>query len=222
MNKNPLISIIMPIYNTERYLSESVESVLNQTYSPIELICVNDSSTDNSLNILKSYKEIIIVNNDKNLGAGVSRNKGIEAARGEFIAFIDADDIWLKEKLAAQMKQFQLNPDLDISFTYMKCFISPELSEETKKLRYCPPSPMPGNCAGTMLIKKDSLKKAGGFEARWKVAEFLSWFNNAREHGLIVKILNEVFMHRRIHDANTGITQRSSRMEYLKIARELL
>lgn len=91
----PKISVIIPVYNTERYLSECLESVISQTLADIEIICVNDSSTDSSLQILQDYAQKdkrIIVLTQKNKGAGAARNLGLKNAKGEFVAFMDSDD----------------------------------------------------------------------------------------------------------------------------------
>lgn len=93
----PCISVIIPVYNAEKYLRECLDSVCDQTFQEIEIICVNDGSTDKSLEILTEYKEKdnrIQIVNQSNAGAGAARNKGIEIAQGEYLAFIDADDFW--------------------------------------------------------------------------------------------------------------------------------
>lgn len=92
---NKLISVIVPIYNAEKYLEECIESILSQTYKNIELILINDGSTDNSLQICKKYKNIdsrIIIINKNNSGVSDTRNKGIDIAKGEYIGFVDSDD----------------------------------------------------------------------------------------------------------------------------------
>ena len=95
MTKGPKISVIIPVYNTESYLSRCLDSVLSNTYENLEVICVNDGSTDNSINILDNYKfsdERVIVINQKNSGVSAARNAGLNVATGEYIAFIDSDD----------------------------------------------------------------------------------------------------------------------------------
>ena len=90
------ISIIIPVYNTEKYLKRCLESVCNQTLKDIEIICINDASSDNSIAILKEFEKkdnrIKVINLDKNEGASVARNLGIEVSRGEYLGFIDSDD----------------------------------------------------------------------------------------------------------------------------------
>ena len=96
------ISIIMPIYNTETYLRESVNSILNQTFEDFELICIDDGSTDNSLNILKELSENdsrLRIISQENRGAGFSRNKGMKLSQGDYICFIDSDDYIVPEYL---------------------------------------------------------------------------------------------------------------------------
>lgn len=95
MKNNPLISIIVPVYNSAKYLPKCLDSILNQTYQNLEIICVNDGSTDNSTNILKTYTKKdprIKILTQKNSGLSAARNSGIKAATGEYIAFVDSDD----------------------------------------------------------------------------------------------------------------------------------
>lgn len=98
MTNNPLVSIVVVVYNTEKYLNDCMDSVVNQTYNNLEIICVDDCSTDNSLKILESYalkdSRIKIITNEKNSGSGITRNKGIDAAHGKYILFVDSDD-WI-------------------------------------------------------------------------------------------------------------------------------
>lgn len=108
MKKNPLVSIIMPCYNAEKYISQAVESVCNQTYSNWELIIVNDCSKDNSVEVISRYvnidSRIHLFNTEKPSGSPVlPRNIAIGKARGEIIAFLDSDDVWLPTKLEEQL-----------------------------------------------------------------------------------------------------------------------
>lgn len=118
--KNKLISIIVPVYNAEKFLDDTINSVINQTYSNWELILINDCSNDNSIEIIKKYKKrdkrIILINNENNLKAAMSRNKGIEVSNGNFLCFIDADDLWDNKKLEKQIK-FMNDNNCAFSFT---------------------------------------------------------------------------------------------------------
>lgn len=220
---SPLISIVIPVYNTEKYLAECIHSVLNQTYTPIEIICVNDGSTDTSGDVLQTFGDRIqIVTLEHNSGISVARNKGIEIAHGEFLTFLDADDLWEPTKLEDQQNYLQQNPELDICFSHMKCFLSPELPEETKMKRFCPPLAMPGIVATTMFLRTKDFLRVGEFNPQWKLGEFIDWFERAKELGLRSECTPDVFLRRRIHDTNTGIRDKSFRSDYLKVIKEVL
>jgi len=223
MTHSPLISVIIPVYNADKYVQQAIESVCAQTYHPIEIICVNDGSTDHSLEKLHLFgKAIRVVSYDENRGIGYARNQGLLAARGEYIAFLDADDYWQLEKLVVQMRYLVENPTYAAVFTMMQCFVSPELPEEIKKLRFCPPAPTPGYIAGTALIRKQVFETVGRFGEQWRIGEFIDWLARVDAAGIVYGIVPDVFLARRIHTTNSGITDRSSRGDYLKIVRQAL
>lgn len=116
----PLVSIITPVYNAERFLSETIKSIRSQTYRNWELMLVDDCSNDNSASMIKEFQKyddrIKYIKLEKNSGASVTRNTGIKNAKGRFIAFIDSDDIWLPEKLEKQV-QYMLQNNLGFTFT---------------------------------------------------------------------------------------------------------
>lgn len=118
--KEELCSMIMPVYNSEKYIAEAIESVIKQTYKNWEIIVVNDASTDDTEKIIKSYQEkdkrIKLISLPKNQGAANARNTAIQNAKGKYIAFLDADDYWEKEKLQEQIQILQ-NSNADISYT---------------------------------------------------------------------------------------------------------
>lgn len=119
MDAKPLISIITPLFNSEKYIGETIQSVINQTYERWEMIIVDDCSTDESRDIVKSYQQkdsrIKLIESDENFGgAARPRNTGLHYANGEYVAFLDSDDVWLHEKLAKQIAFMQANTDVDI------------------------------------------------------------------------------------------------------------
>lgn len=108
---NDLVSIVMPSYNTASYIKDSIESVLNQTYTNWELIIVDDCSTDNTDEVVTSIHDgrIRYLKNEKNSGAAVSRNRALRVAKGRWIAFLDSDDLWMPEKLEKQIRFMESN-----------------------------------------------------------------------------------------------------------------
>ena len=113
-----LVSIIMPNYNSEKYVKETIQSVLEQTYQNWELIFVDDCSTDNSLDIVKSFDDdrIKVYQNESNSGAAVTRNHALEMAQGKWMAFLDSDDLWTPDKLEKQIT-FMVNNDVCFSYS---------------------------------------------------------------------------------------------------------
>src|SRR5437763_1684360 len=144
MSANSIISAIIPVCNCERYLAEAIESVVGQHYRPIEIILVDDGSTDRSAEVAKQFSTSIRYHYQAHGGAGAARNAGVDLAIGEFLAFLDADDLWVKNKLTLQMAAFDADDSLDIVFGHVQQFISPELPNDAKRRIKCPPDPMPG------------------------------------------------------------------------------
>ncbi len=111
-NKKPVVSVVIPTYNRAHLIGQAIQTVLNQTFQNIEIIIVDDASTDNTEEIVASLKDerILYLRHEKNLGAPAARNTGIKAAKGEYIAFQDSDDEWHPEKLEKQMRVFEASP----------------------------------------------------------------------------------------------------------------
>ena len=115
---NDLVSIIMPSYNTEKFIKQTIDSVIAQTYTNWELIIVDDCSTDNSIQVINNINDLRIklFINEKNSGAAISRNKALQEAKGKWIAFLDSDDLWSKDKLKKQIDFMESN-NYDFSYT---------------------------------------------------------------------------------------------------------
>ncbi|HEY9850632.1 MAG TPA: glycosyltransferase [Leptolyngbyaceae cyanobacterium] len=115
-----VISVIIPAYNSEQTIRETIESVLQQTFSDFELIAIDDGSTDKTLEIASSFKDTRIkVFSYPNAGGAVSRNRGFSHSSGEFIAFLDADDLWTPDKLELQLKALQDNPEAAVAYSWL-------------------------------------------------------------------------------------------------------
>ncbi|RDH44962.1 glycosyltransferase family 2 protein [Zooshikella ganghwensis] len=115
----PTLSVVMPVYNVEAFVSDAISSVLKQTYTNFELLIINDCSPDNSINICKRFKDprIKIIHHSRNRGLAGARNTGIRNAQGKFIAFLDSDDLWHPDKLLRHVQHLTENPDIGLSFS---------------------------------------------------------------------------------------------------------
>jgi glycosyltransferase involved in cell wall biosynthesis len=194
MSERPLISVVIPTYNRGRQTVAAVESVLAQTYSEIEIIIVDDGSTDNSASSLREFVDVraskekpIRLVSQSNSGQSAARNRGIEVARGEFIAFLDSDDLWEPQKLEWQMKAFDLFQDhSDVCFTDVFLLNSEGLRtrsfEDHRRLYkdeigidYSATASLAESFCGFwlsgMLARAETVRKVGGFNSKLHFAE---------------------------------------------------
>jgi len=218
-NSANLISAIIPVYNREKYIAEAIDSVLAQTYNPIEIIVVDDGSTDKSAGIVKEYQNSSIrYTFQSNQGIGAARNTGTDLAQGSYFAFLDSDDLWTPDKISLQMKAFDKDPKLDMVFGHVVQFHDSHLGTIPEgKDQF-----VPGTIPSTLLIQRDSFFKVGKFSSQWKIGEFVDWYARALETGLKSLMLPDVVAKRRIHDTNIGIVERKSQKDYLNILRSSL
>ncbi len=174
----PQVSVIVPTYNRESYLKQAVDSVLKQQGCSYELIVIDDGSTDNTHQLLQPYRDRLRYVYQDNRGVCAARNRGIELAQGDFIAFLDADDFFFSDKLAAQIALFSAQPDLGIVHSGW-CRVDsegkkllevrlweniPELNLESW-LRWKPVLP------SAMMFRRQWLELVGGFDSQYTVAE---------------------------------------------------
>lgn len=217
MSGKSFISVIIPLFNCEKYIGEAIKSVIEQTYTDYEIIVVDDGSNDRSAEIAKGFGSKIKLFERPHEGAAAAKNFGIKESKGELLAFLDSDDIWTKDKLYLQAKEFADDKDLDMCFGRYESFISPELDEEFKKSISCPKGKMPGNIPSALMVKRSSFEKVGFLKTKWRVGEFVDWFSRAKLLGLKEKLIEEVIMKRRIHKTNMGVLEKSARIDYVRI-----
>ncbi len=175
----PRVSVIIPTYNTQDYICEAVDSVLNQTLKNIELIIIDDGSTDNTLSVLKPYFHTIRYIRQENSGPSVARNRAINEARGEFVAFLDSDDYYLlTTKLEEQLACFDADNYLDIVHAGLRVVYEGSSKYADRELwRNCPTLDLEGWLKwkpvflGAMMIRRESLLQIGGFDTRFPPSE---------------------------------------------------
>ena len=217
----PLISVMTGVYNGAPYLGEAIESVLAQDYRPLELIVVDDGSDDGSADVARKYPEVRCVSQERR-GAGAARNRAVELASGDFFAFLDADDRFTPGKLTRQMQALSADPALDMVFGHVREFISPELSEEQRRLIRPPaPEPQPWTAPNLMLIRRASFERVGPFSETLRIADIFEWYARAQEM-LKSVVLQEVVLERRLHATNSGRREQAARPEYLEVVRAAL
>lgn len=201
----PLISIVTPNYNCGRFIAQTIESVLAQTYTNWEMLIIDDCSTDDSYSIAVEYAKkdsrIKVFQNEKNSGAAVSRNKAIELSQGEYLAFLDSDDLWMPEKLELQLKFMQEN---NCDFSYCKydlvdedCVPIGKIAKIPRKLTYFKYLHHCFTGCLTVMYRKDFACNVRSYD-----------IVNNNDYGLFLQIvhlakksmgLDEILAHYRIH-----------------------
>jgi glycosyltransferase involved in cell wall biosynthesis len=204
--QSSLVSCIVPVYNGERYLREALDSILAQTYRPIEIIVVDDGSTDGTHEVAASYGDRVRYLCQPNSGPAQARNFGLGAAHGEFVAFLDADDLWDPEKLARQMARFKAHPELDLCVTHLQNFWITELEKERIRFQHHRLAKiLPGYVTVTLLARRTLFEKLGPFNTDLKVGDDTEWFLRAAEQGAVMELLPDLLVYRRMHENNLSM-----------------
>jgi len=216
----PYVTVLMSTYNSEKYLNEAIDSILNQTFKDFEFIIIDDGSTDRSLKILKSYKDprIRIVQNESNIGLAKSLNKGLKLAQGKYIARMDSDDISLPNRLKKQVAFMEANPEIGVCGTWSQTFgeIKKIVSKTPLKhedisaimFSYCPIS------HPTVIIRKDIIDRYDFYydEIAQGCEDYKLWVEMAK----VTRFANlqEVLLHYRFH--STQITKLGNKNQDIK------
>jgi glycosyltransferase involved in cell wall biosynthesis len=213
------ISVIIPAWNAGRYLEATLASVFAQTLVPHQVIVVDDGSTDNTAKIAKTFA--VHFEQKSHHGVAAARNTGIQLATGTYLAFLDADDLWLPQKLELQLEFLESKPDLDIVFAGIEQFISEDTPEVKAQVRvelgvHFKPSP------STLMLKKSTLMQIGVFPDL-QGGDWIAWLAQAQRIGLKIKTLPICLAKRRIHATNFSRQQASQiHSDYLKLLRQHL
>lgn len=221
---NPLVSCIIPVFNGERFLAEAIESILGQTYENLEVIVVDDGSTDSTADVVAGFGDAVTYVRQENAGPSSARNRGIQEAHGEFIAFLDADDVWHEEKLEKQLARFCKRPELAYTVTFIQNFWEEEVRDEAIRFKDHPRSrPVPGYTTQTLVVRREWLDKTGGLDASMAHGDAANWFQRADEAGAVSEVLKEVLTRRRLHLQNRSrLRADNSREAFLQVLKERL
>jgi glycosyltransferase involved in cell wall biosynthesis len=193
--------------------------VFAQTHRAVEVIVVDDGSDDDTRAIAETYGDRIRLTSQMRSGAGTARNTAAGLASGPYLAFLDADDRFLPEKLERQLAALHADPGLDMVFGHVREFVSPELTAEARAAIRPPAPPSPWTAPNLMLIKRESFDRVGPFATDLRVAETVDWYARATEAGLTGLTLPEIVLERRLHSSNSGVRERDVGSDYLQVVR---
>jgi glycosyltransferase involved in cell wall biosynthesis len=214
---NPLVSVIVPVFNVEPFLAEALESVLAQDYRPLEIIVTDDGSTDGSAAVASSFPEVTLLRQE-NLGCAAARNACLAMARGEVISLLDGDDIWLQGKLSCEMRHFAEHPETGYTLCHHDLFLSPGETapawfrpKHTRKVFSISPY--------VLAVRRSVFETVGPFNARLLIGEDIDWFMRAREAGVQMHVLDPMFVSHRVHSASVTANIPKIRQGLLNVAK---
>jgi glycosyltransferase involved in cell wall biosynthesis len=214
---NPLVSVIIPVFNGERFLADALSSVQAQDYQPLEVLVVDDGSTDASATLAESFAGVRCLRLE-HAGVSRSRNLGVAASSSEWLAFLDADDIWLPGKISAQVAATRADPELEMVFC--KRLHRMEVSPPEWFIDPANGGPATAYEPSAWLVRRDCFERVGPFDEQRHLAEDTEWLARAFDLGIKYAAVEEVLLTRRIHGANATGQIQSHRRVVLDVLRE--
>lgn len=231
------VSVVIPVYNGEKFIARAIDSVLSQSVRPFEVIVINDGSTDGTLKIVNGYGEKVRCVSIPNGGVSNARNTGIKMVQGDYVAFLDADDVWHVNKLEKQLEVLQEHPQAGLCCCDYSVFDSFRGSlvnhftvlKETDANFNGPLSVLPvklllrvnfvGTCS-TVLVRKALLEKVGAFNVAYRQSEdFELWLRCGRESNFV--LLSDVLVDKKAHSANLTNNLEESYLCHLKVLADI-
>ena len=220
----PLISCIVPVFNGERYLNATLQSIFAQSHAPTEVIVVDDGSTDRTAEVVAGYQKRVRYLRQGNLGPAAARNLGLSEARGNLVAFLDQDDLWHPQKLEKQLALLSARPDLDICIAHVQLFWVEEMQQEASLLESHRRGRMvPGYTTGALLTRRSIFDHVGVFDPSLWFGDATDWFLRASEFGKVIELMPDALLYHRMHSANlTRRRAEASKDEFLHIIKGML
>ena len=219
--ESSLVSVIIPVFNGEKYLAEALHSVSTQTYCPAEVIVIDDGSTDRTRDIARSFANVGYIY-QKNQGVAVARNTGIGASNGHFIAFLDHDDYWTPNKLEVQMNYLVAHPDVNLVMTHERIVLEKGIEKPSWLREELLTGDHPGFRLGTAVLRRHVFDQIGLFNPELWIGEDGEWFFRMKEAGIEPAMLSEVLYYRRVHSNNLSANAVQSSDVLLRVIRQTL
>ncbi|MDZ8188157.1 MAG: glycosyltransferase [Nostoc sp. ChiSLP02] len=203
------ISVILPVYNGERFLVQAIENIQGQNYQPLEIIVVDDGSTDRTAEIAKEFEDNIHYIYQPNQGPSSARNRGIKSARGEAIAFLDVDDLWEEGVLAEFADYLVANPEVDIVQGLIQQMQIENLPSENDSYQFKPVfQPYQFINLGSAIYRRSVFDRVGLLDPKLHDNEDTDWFMRAWENDICKVVIPKLMLYYRKHDRNMTLHQK--------------
>lgn len=212
------MSVVLSVYNGEKFLRDALESVFSQTYEPLEVIVVDDGSTDKTAEIAVSFESVQYLH-QLNQGTAAARNAGLARATGEFLALLDADDIWTVDKLQIQVEYLKEHSDVDLIFAYERFFSDPGVERPSWIREDLWNKTHPAYIPSALLARRCIFERVGGFNLSYKSSPETEWLFRAKDMGISMAVIPKVLLLRRIHQENVSYAAQSMMKDRMMILR---
>jgi glycosyltransferase involved in cell wall biosynthesis len=210
----PIVSVIMPAYNGERFIGFALESIFSQEYRPLDVIVVDDGSLDATADIIAHFSEIRYIA-QQHKGLGTALNAGVAAARGELITFLDSDDWWAPGTLTRQTDHMIAHPEADLVLGKMQNTMEPGTTVTVTKKNYQAEAFV---CLawGALMVRRHVFDVIGPFNSALTHAMDVDFFIRAKDAGLRMDIIQEIFLYHRIHGSNMSLQNDNDNKDYFR------
>ena len=214
----PKVSIVIPLYNGEAHILETVESARSQDYPNTEIIVVDDGSTDGAAKLVSGLPEVTYFFQE-NQGNAAARNTGIERSSGDLVALLDQDDIWLPHKLSRQVAALQQNPASGFAICHAVLKLQPGMALPAAYKPEMAQGPFPAYLPSALMMRRETLARVGGFDTNFAMGNDSDWFFRAKDAGVNGVVVPEVLFEVRVHATNQGHDVTAMRQDLMKAVR---
>ena len=216
----PLVSVIIPTFNREGFLPQALESAFAQDYRPIEIVVVDDGSTDGTVDLLRAWPDVLCIRRPHR-GVSAAYNTGIASSRGSILAFLDSDDLWPANRLTVAIAHFEAHPEIGYVLGRQILFAEPGCQVPSWVKPEWVAVPQDASNTGALLARRETFLRVGGLNTEFASGEDTEWLVRASEAGVPMTRLPEVLVQVRLHGANLSVeTFASRKANVFRIARE--
>lgn len=201
--KKPLVSVIISMHNAAKFLEEAIHSIRIQDYPNIEIIAIDDGSTDESVAIIRKHPDISLYTQDE-LGESKTRNAGIKKSKGEFVAFLDPDDLFLPGKISSQVDYLLMNPKIQMVVTLCEGFLQDGLVEPSWARKNSLNIPHKNLSPSAWVIKKNLFDEIGMIDESLNSGCDFEWIQRVWRSGREIGVIDEVLWKKRVHSSNAS------------------
>ena len=219
------VAVVIPAFDAEPFLAEAIDGVLAQTSLAVEVLVVDDGSRDRTSAIAARYEDRgVRLFRQQNLGAGAARNRGVALTSAPLLAFLDADDLWPRDRLERLLAVLAADRTLDGVIGDVECFAAPDMAEADRARLAVPAGTQPGWLPSALLLRRGAWERIGPFnESLRNGGEFIDWVARARAAGVSFGRLEALVLHRRVHPASMTVRAREALgRSYLDVAQAML